>query len=870
MIANNLHVLVNKLDLDSKKITELATKLCYDRKHSHVEITHLLFALLTDDGIIDLLKQFDINLDCLTDDINYALPREHVRKQVTPSFSSELLLCLQQAWTIASIEYDTTQITPAILFVALFCCHQTSHLAYHVSKEFYKINLSKFKQFILNAMSSQLHDNHQTQDKQTELLDQYSVDLVAKARAGSIEPVYEREKEIDAICNVLARKKRNNPLLVGEAGVGKTAIVEGLALRIANQQAPKILQQTVIRCLDLNALQAGASLKGEYEKRIQAFVCGVQQASTPIILFIDEAHILLGNSDKEGQAVFANYLKPALARGELCIIAATTWAEYKSIFSKDSALDRRFQCIHIAEPDTQQTLNMLRPYAKKLASHHHVSIREDALLASVTLAERYLHDSQLPDKAFNLLDSAAAKVALAHQQPAIQIATYEKGLAHIQAAIDDLSLEEKLDIKHREALRKLSIKQKDMRENLTRLNKQFIQEKKLISDIHQIEKKLQQGKKDNVFIKQLRICRKKLAQVQTDNALLSVAVDAYDIAVMVTQMTGIPVGKILKNEYQMILNLASHLEKRVIGQQHALKRVTQTIQIARAQIGNQNTPLGIFLLAGTSGTGKTETALALADLLYPDKQNLTIINMSEYKEKHKVATLIGSPPGYVGYGKGGCLTNAVRQHPFSVILLDEIEKADPSIQDLFYQVFDKGMLTDSEGQLVDFKQTIIMMTTNVGSQSIMQAYQQSEIQPLQAIDSLADYMRDELLTVFKPAFLGRVEVIPYLPLGEDQIKQITRLKLQQLTMLIQQQYHAILTYDELVVSSISKNCEQIEIGARAIQHEMDKTILPILAQQCLHYTSQNKAIKSIHLGVNDNGVFASINNPTRSSLTLKH
>ncbi|HEY6402842.1 MAG TPA: type VI secretion system ATPase TssH, partial [Blastocatellia bacterium] len=661
----------------------------------------------------------------------------------------------------------------------------------------------------------------------TQSLNQFTIDLTARAREGKIDPVLGRDFEVRQIVDILTRRRQNNPILTGEAGVGKTAVVEGFALRVAQGDVPDPLKNVAVRTLDLGLLQAGAGIKGEFENRLKSVIEEVKASPQPIILFIDEAHTMIGAGGQAGQNDAANLLKPALARGELRTIAATTWAEYKKYFEKDAALARRFQVVKVEEPAEELAVVMMRGLTETLEKHHNVRILDEAVADAVKLSHRYISGRQLPDKAVSVLDTACAKVAIGQGAIPPQIEDATRRIAQYSVEISALEREAVTGADHAERIAELYSARKSEEERLARLDMQWNEERDLINKIREIRSRLEAqatGQQDAVAAEagvqadidawraELAKLNQELRKAQGETPLMQPAVTSQSIAEVISGWTGIPVGKMLADEINMVLQLKDRLALRVIGQDHALEAVSQRIQTSRAKLTDPRRPIGVFLLVGPSGVGKTETALALADTLFGGERNLVTINMSEYQEAHTVSSLKGSPPGYVGYGEGGVLTEAVRRKPYSVVLLDEVEKAHPDVMELFYQVFDKGMLEDGEGREIDFKNTVILLTSNAGLDIIHKLCADPETAP--EPPGLTEAIRPELLKVFKPALLGRMIVVPYYPISDDVMRQIIRLQLDRIAKRVKQNHATEFSYDESVVSEIAGRCKEVESGAR--------------------------------------------------------
>ena len=703
----------------------------------------------------------------------------------------------------------------------------------------------------------------------TPALDQYTIDLTARARQGDIDPVLGRDFEIRQLVDILTRRRQNNPILTGEAGVGKTAVVEGLALRIVAGDVPPPLRNVSLRGLDLGLLQAGAGVRGEFENRLKAVIAEVKASPQPIILFIDEAHTMIGAGGQAGQGDAANLLKPALARGELRTVAATTWSEYKKYFEKDAALARRFQVVKVEEPTEAQAVIMMRGLVATLEQHHNVRILDEAMEAAVRLSHRYISGRQLPDKAVSILDTACARVALGQVATPPAVEDCHRQIAHMETEIGILERESLTGGDYRERLAELAEAKTTAVSRLAELEARWEEERRLVGALRDIRDQLEahaaqaragvgdkadgQLSPEEVERRQAELARlnAELAALQGEAPLVQVCVDAQTIAEVVSGWTGIPVGKMVKDEIRTVLSLAQLLEKRIIGQAHALEAISQRIRTARAQLEDPRRPIGVFLLVGPSGVGKTETALALADTLYGGEHNMVTINMSEYQEAHTVSGLKGSPPGYVGYGEGGILTEAVRRKPYSVVLLDEMEKAHPDVMELFYQVFDRGMLEDAEGREVDFKNTLILLTSNVGTDTIMKLCADPDTRP--DPEGLVEALRPELLKAFKPAFLGRLIVVPYYPITDDVMHKIIELQLGRIRTRLLENNRTQFSYDDALVSAIARRCTEVESGARNVDHILTRTLLPEVAREFLARLAAGETITKVHVAVDAEG-----------------
>lgn len=876
MATVNLKALVEKINEPCRKSLESAAGLCLSRTNYNVEVEHWLAKLLevADTDLMVALKQYDVDLVALESDVVRAMDRLRTGNSKTPSLSQDVVDLVRQAWLIASLEFKANKVRSGYLLLALLQDDSLSRVARDISRQFEKVSADQLQQDLPLIMqhSTEVEGNANTASQASsgaglpmggkmEALDQYTTDLTARARNHEIDPVLGRDDEIRQIIDILTRRRQNNPILTGEAGVGKTAVVEGFAQRIADGDVPPALKNVSLRVLDLALLQAGAGVKGEFENRLKSVIQEVKSSPQPIILFIDEAHTMIGAGGSEGQGDAANLLKPALARGELRTIAATTWAEYKKYFEKDAALARRFQVVKVEEPEEQQAINMMRGIAGDLEKHHHVRILDEAIVSAVKLSKRYISGRQLPDKSVSLLDTACAKVAMSHNAKPAAIEDIERRIEQIHVELKMLNRETATGSKHQERVADLQKELVDSEKSLADLQVRFEKEKQFVAEIRVIREQLEKSfeeegehedKEQHAILKKLTT---ELAALQGDYPLMQVCVDDQSIAEVVASWTGIPVGRMVSDEINAVLDLKNQLAKRVIGQDHALEAIAETIQVSRAGLGDPRKPIGVFMLAGTSGTGKTETAISLAETLYGGEQNMTVINMSEFKEEHKVSMLVGSPPGYVGYGEGGVLTNAVRRRPYSVILLDEMEKAHPGVQDIFYQVFDKGKIMDGEGREIDFKNTVIIMTTNAGTQSIMQAYAGREENMPDTAEELAEKVRPEMLRTFKPAFLGRIKLIPYIPLDEEVLKSIVRLQLGKVEQRVRDHYRAKFNYDEKLVATIAARCTEVETGARNVEHLIGGNLLPALSAECLSRMANGETISSVTVGVGENSEF---------------
>jgi type VI secretion system protein VasG len=891
MITIDLKSLVNKLNEPTRNALEGAAGLCLSRTHYNVEIEHWLLKLLEipDSDLLAVLEKFEIDLGKLNQDLNRELDRIKSGNTRAPALSPAVVDLAKDAWMLASVEYAHPQATSAHILAALMMDDNIRRQTEATSGELKKIppeSLRDTTRAIVgstteSASSAGLGDTSGSADaasaapSKSPALDKFTVNLTAAAKQGKIDPVLGRDEEVRQIIDILIRRRQNNPILTGEAGVGKTAVVEGFALRIASGDVPDPLKGVTIRSLDLGLLQAGASVKGEFENRLKSVISEVKASPDPIIMFIDEAHTLIGAGGKEGQGDAANLLKPALARGELRTIAATTWAEYKKYFERDPALTRRFQVVKVEEPDEAKAIDMMRGIAGMLQAHHGVRIMDEAIVESVHLSSRYITGRQLPDKSVSLLDTACARVALSQSATPAPVEDTRRRIAQCETTISSLSRENAAMGNYDDRIAELKGELAGLQDRLQLQQAQWDNESKLVQQIHRLQKQMEDdftaqslseedAKKDDApkalddgerekVKTELHKLMAELTTLQGDEPMIQVNVDGQAISEVVANWTGIPVGKMVSDEIDLIMNLRDRLGERVIGQQHALEAIAQSIRTARAGLTDPRKPIGVFFMVGSSGVGKTETALALADILYGGEQNITVINMSEFKEEHKVSMLLGSPPGYVGYGEGGVLTEAVRRKPYSVVLLDEMEKAHPGVQDIFYNLFDKGTIRDGEGRDIDFRNTVIIMTSNAAEEHIRAMCANSEELP--DADVLLDNFRPQLLNYFKPAFLGRTTLIPYYPLGDEDLMKICKINMQRIDKRVREHYNAAFSYDEDVMLHIVARSQEVDTGARNIENILTRTLLPELASECLSRMASGDDISNIHIGVTDEGGF---------------
>ncbi len=860
MSSMTLNKLVEKLSPDCRKSLEAAVAICNSRSHFTVELEHWLLAMIEQqlDDVRLIFGSFDIDIEKVKQDLNQSLEAFKTGSESSPSLSVHVTSLLKQSWLSTSIEFTDNQIRSAYVIYTLVKDDTLSSLVTRCSKLFNKIEPGQLLHAWPEIVAQSQERNHSVQNtpsqsatnSKTPSLDQFTVDLTAQAKAGKIDPILGRDFEIRQMVDILTRRRQNNPILTGEAGVGKTAVVEGLALRIAQKDVPAVLQKVKIHSLDLALLQAGAGMKGEFENRLKSLINEVKNSVNPVILFIDEAHTMIGSGGAAGQNDAANLLKPALARGELRTIAATTWAEYKKFFEKDAALTRRFQVVKVEEPTPEKAVAMLRGLVPVMEKHHKVFISEQALESAVHLSHRYITARQLPDKAVALLDTACARVAMSQASTPNTIEQLVNRLSEIETQVQMLHREQKTGLDHSVQLDTLKTELVTIEEQLAPLTEQFKVEKEIVAELNQALESInsEQENSSDEILASLKQSKEKLTAFEHN--MVHWQVDEELIAQVISDWTGIPVGKMHEDEIHGILNLAQQMKKRVVGQDHGLDLIAKVVQTSRAQLADESRPNGIFMLAGPSGVGKTETALSLAQEVYGSEENVTIINMSEFKEEHKVSLLLGSPPGYVGYGEGGILTEAVRRKPYSVVLLDEMEKAHPGVQDIFYQVFDKGTIKDGEGRDIDFKNTIIIMTSNVGTDTTMSLFEDEESKP--SIKGLLKALQDDLLASFKPAFLGRINVIPYIPLSDDILTEIASLQIDKIIKRVNKHYDAELKYENDVIEYIIDNCQNAGSGARNIHTILQNKLLPLLSEVLLSSMIDDKKINSISLSVKDN------------------
>ncbi|QGZ38911.1 type VI secretion system protein VasG [Pseudoduganella flava] len=866
---NNLKTLIGKLNDVTRQAATRAANLCLGMGHYEVDLEHLFLALLEEprSDLVAIARRSGVGTDALEADLRAELAKFESGGSRVPVFSRHLPPLLEHAWLVASLGAQPAPIRSAHLLLALLTEPELAQLAHRASPLFarfpvdeLKHNLDRLAQgsaeepVVATREDSSPGDSVQQLCAKTPALDQFTTNLTQLAREGRIDPVVGREAEIRQAVDILMRRRQNNPILTGEAGVGKTAVVEGLALRIAEGTVPEVLQGVQIHTLDMGLLQAGASVKGEFESRLKNVIAEVRKSPHPIVLFIDEAHTMISAGGQAGQNDAANLLKPALARGELRTIAATTWSEYKKYFEKDAALARRFQVVKVDEPDEATACAMLRAMAPLMEKHFNIRVLDEAIVDAVRLSHRYISGRQLPDKAIGVLDTACAQVALGQSTVPAQLEGCNRRLAALAAEIAALERDVQEGCIGDHGGNRLPAL-RDERGNLqarhAELAVRWEREKTLGARIRRLR-----GTQANFAdAAEARAAEEELRALQGDAPMVPLQVDAATVAGVVSGWTGIPLGRMIKDEIDTVRQLHLLLGSRILGQAHAIAAVAQRVRTARANLDDPNKPQGVFLFVGPSGVGKTEMALALADLLYGGERKLVTINMSEYQEAHSVSGLKGSPPGYVGYGEGGVLTEAVRRNPYSVVLLDEIEKAHPDVTELFFQVFDKGVMEDAEGREVDFRNTIVIATSNAGSATIMQACLNETPAELPSPAQLYEMVRPQLMKHFKPAFLGRMQAVPFYPLADDVLSGIIEAKLARIAARMRDNHHAEFTWDGALVEAVLARCTEVDSGARNVDNILNGTLLPEIADAVLARMAEGGAIARIKAGATRQGQF---------------
>ncbi len=882
--------LFGKLNSLAYKAIEGATVFCKMRGNPYVELEHWFAQLLQaqDSDLHRVIQHYGLDVSVIAKDMTAALDRLPRGATAISDFSPHIENAIERAWTYATLQFGEAQVRTGYLLVGMLKTQSLRNPLFGLSKQFEKVKVEDLAENFVKICDASPEAQMRAQDGtgmgsgapgedagamapaamgKGDALKKFAVDLTEKAKKGEMDPVTGRDEEIRQIVDILMRRRQNNPLLTGEAGVGKTAVVEGFAQRLARGDVPPQLKDVKLLTLDIGLLQAGASMKGEFEQRLRQVIDEVQSSPTPIILFIDEIHTLVGAGGAAGTGDAANLLKPALARGNLRTIGATTWAEYKKYIEKDPALTRRFQVVQVPEPDETKAILMLRGVASVLEKHHRVQLLDEAIEAAVKLSHRYIPARQLPDKAVSLLDTACARVAVSQHATPPEVEDCMRRIEGLTVEQEIIGREEAIGIDVTRRAAQVSALLAESKAQLEVLNARWQEEKGLVDRLLELRAKLRTGNKPvdapasteaapaeaapdrAALLAELHELQAKIHAVQGESPLILPSVDEQAVASVVADWTGIPVGRMVKNEVEAVLKLADTLNQRVIGQKHGLEMIARRIQTSRARLDNPQKPIGVFMLCGTSGVGKTETALALAEALYGGEQNIITINMSEFQEAHTVSTLKGAPPGYVGYGEGGILTEAVRRRPYSVVLLDEVEKAHPDVHEIFFQVFDKGWMEDGEGRMIDFKNTIILLTTNAGSELVMSMCRDPELLP--DPNALADALKAPLMKVFPPALLGRIVTIPYYPLSPEMMKKIVRLQLGRIKKRVETNHGVPFEYSDAVVDQVVARCQDPESGGRVIDAILTNTVLPTISVEYLQRLAAGGEIRRVALDVKD-------------------
>ncbi|MCS3747987.1 type VI secretion system protein VasG [Xanthomonas arboricola] len=906
--------LFGKLNPLAYRGIESATVFCKLRGNPYVELVHWLHQLLQlqDSDLHRIVKHFQLNPSTLARDVTAALDSLPRGSTAVTDLSANAEEAVERGWVYASLSFGEAQVRTGYLVVGILSVRGLRNALLAISKEFEKLKPAALNEHFAQIVAGSPEDGLLPSDGfslgqtaapgeasgaiapaamgKQEALKKFTTDLTAQAREGKLDPIIGRDDEIRQVVDILMRRRQNNPILVGEAGVGKTAVVEGFAQRIARGDVPPALKDVQLRTLDVGLLQAGASMKGEFEQRLRAVIDEVQASPKPIILFVDETHTLVGAGGAAGTGDAANLLKPALARGTLRTVGATTFAEYKKYIEKDPALTRRFQAVQVDEPDEAKAVRMMRGVASMMEQHHNVQILDEALEAAVKLSHRYIPARQLPDKSVSLLDTACARVAVSlHATPA-EVDDSRRRIEALDTEHAIIERERAIGIVVDERAAACAGLLESEHGRLRDLEQRWVGEKALVDELLSLRAQLRSGNAPvegtgsaleaeadadaaqaasgdtalleapvqvdrDTLLARLQLVQAELGALQGESPLILPTVDYQAVAAVVADWTGIPVGRMARNEIDTVLRLPELLAKRVIGQDHAMEMIAKRIQTSRAGLDNPDNPIGVFLLAGTSGVGKTETALALAETLYGGEQNLITINMSEYQEAHTVSSLKGAPPGYVGYGEGGVLTEAVRRKPYSVVLLDEVEKAHPDVHELFFQVFDKGWMEDGEGRRIDFRNTLIILTSNAGTELIASLCKDPELMP--DPEGMAKAIREPLLKVFPPALLGRLVAIPYYPLSNAMLGQIVRLQLNRIKKRIEERYRIPFEYDDSVVELVVSRCTESESGGRMIDAILTNSMLPKISREFLGRILAGRAVTQVNMSVDADNFYYS-------------
>jgi len=881
--------LFGKLNRLGYQAIEGATVFCKMRGNPYVEIVHWMAQILQvqDNDVIRIIRHYDLDTGKIAADMTRALDALPRGSSTISDLSAHLENAMERAWVYGSLLYSSNQVRTGHLILGLLKTPGLRNIFLGISKEFGQIDADDLADNFHKITDGSPEDGLAPKDGsktgggavpgeasgaispaqmgKEEALKQFCTDLTQQARDGKIDPIVGRDEEIRQIVDVLMRRRQNNPILTGEAGVGKTAVVEGFALRIARGDVPPALREARLLALDVGLLQAGASMKGEFENRLRSVIDEVQASTVPIIMFIDETHTLVGAGGAAGTGDAPNLLKPALARGTLRTIGATTWAEYKKHIEKDPALTRRFQTVVVDEPDPARAVMMMRGIASMLEKHHKVQVLDEGIEAAVNLSARYIPARQLPDKSVSVLDTACARVAISQFAVPAEVDDSRRRISALETELEIIGRDETAGYDVDERRNAITLARSDEETRLAGLTARWESEKAIVEDILAMRAKLREGgapvdeadapasplapEERGEMIRKLKARNADLTALQGEDPLILPIVDAQAVASVVGDWTGIPVGRMVKDEIDTVLHLEEHLARRVIGQDHAMKMIAKRIQTSRAGLDNPSKPIGVFMLAGTSGVGKTETALALAEVLYGGEQNVITINMSEYQEAHTVSSLKGAPPGYVGYGEGGVLTEAVRRKPYSVVLLDEVEKAHPDVHEIFFQVFDKGVMEDGEGRIIDFKNTLILLTSNAGSDMIMDMCADPDLMP--EPEGIAKALRDPLLKIFPAALLGRLVTIPYYPLSRDMIGKITRLQLNRIRKRVSEAHGVPFEYSDGVVDTIVSRCQELESGGRMIDAIVTNTMLPDISAEFLKRMMQGQEVRKVAIDAVD-------------------
>ncbi|KUP94257.1 type VI secretion system ATPase TssH [Tritonibacter horizontis] len=891
--------LFGKLNKLGYQAVESATVFCKMRGNPYVELVHWLHQLLAqpDSDIHRIITHYDLDQSKLATELTRALDMLPRGASTISDLSDHLMDAMERGWVWGSLLYSANQVRSGHLLLGMLKTPALRNILSSMSPELASIGPDDLADHFAEATDGSPEERLTAQDgssvgggavpgeasgamgpgaSEGQALAQFCTDLTAQAKSGEIDPIVGRDEEIRQIVDILMRRRQNNPILTGEAGVGKTAVVEGFALRIARGDVPPALREVRLLVLDVGLLQAGASMKGEFENRLRQVIDEVQASPTPIVMFVDETHTLVGAGGAAGTGDAANLLKPALARGTLRTIGATTWAEYKKYIEKDPALTRRFQVVKVEEPSVPKAILMMRGIASMLEKHHRVQVLDEGIEAAVSLSARYIPARQLPDKCVSLLDTACARVAVSQHAVPAEVDDSQRRIEALETELEIIGRDETAGYEVAERRAAATHAREVEAARLAELTEQWDREKACVDAILDLRAKLREGaapvdatpapegdgaegatagdsplsdEARAALMADLKAKNAELETLQGDRPLILPIVDHQAVASVVGDWTGIPVGRMVKDEIETILNLEEHLAKRVIGQDHAMKMISKRIQTSRAGLDNPNKPIGVFMLAGTSGVGKTETALALAEVLYGGEQNVITINMSEYQEAHTVSSLKGAPPGYVGYGEGGVLTEAVRRKPYSVVLLDEVEKAHPDVHEIFFQVFDKGVMEDGEGRVIDFKNTLILLTTNAGSDMVMDMCSDPDLLP--ESEGLAKALRDPLLKVFPPALLGRMVTIPYYPLSPNMIAEITKLQLGRIQKRVESSHNVPFSYTDAVVDTIVERCQELESGGRMIDAIVTNSMLPDISNEFLRRLMEGAEVKTVAIDVAD-------------------